>query len=291
MDVSVGHRRADSLRQQHHSSERRRADSRHLRPHRRGRPHRARHHEQDGRRIAAPRRGGRRAASRATSPKIPICCRCCGKQKYQKVSRFFPATAGDHAAGPRPRRHPRLQDGGQSQADRRGHFFERRITVRCWRIRKGLFARYEQTRSEFSVTILEANSSGWAKANSPDIRKIDPERLAESASRKAAASREPRELPAGPLHHDPRAVGGPRSGRFSLLRFRGHRRARQALLLHRPHGQESSSATTSRCGTTSIIRCRPAALRRRRRCRGRKCCWWTAACRRIWSTRARPRKK
>src|SRR6202044_1950864 len=57
--------------------------------------------------------------------------------------------------------------------------------------------RYEQTRSEFSVTILEENSSGWAKSNSPDVRTIDPDALAESASRKAAASRAPRELPPG----------------------------------------------------------------------------------------------
>jgi predicted Zn-dependent protease len=62
---------------------------------------------------------------------------------------------------------------------------------------KGLFASYEQTRAEFSVTILEKNSSGWAKANSPDIRTIDPDALAESASRKAADSREPREVAPG----------------------------------------------------------------------------------------------
>jgi predicted Zn-dependent protease len=62
---------------------------------------------------------------------------------------------------------------------------------------KGLFARYEQTRSEFSITVLEDKSSGWAKANSPDIRTLDPEALAEKASQTCATSREPRELPAG----------------------------------------------------------------------------------------------
>jgi len=45
--------------------------------------------------------------------------------------------------------------------------------------------------------MLEKNSSGWAKANSPDIRTIDPEELAESASQKAAQSREPREIEPG----------------------------------------------------------------------------------------------
>jgi predicted Zn-dependent protease len=62
---------------------------------------------------------------------------------------------------------------------------------------RGLYATYQQTRGEFSVTILESDSSGWAKANSPDIRNIDPDELATTASRKAADSRNPREIPSG----------------------------------------------------------------------------------------------
>ena len=46
---------------------------------------------------------------------------------------------------------------------------------------KGLLARYEQTHSEFSVTILEDASSGWAKASSYDIREIDPLALGRAA--------------------------------------------------------------------------------------------------------------
>jgi predicted Zn-dependent protease len=62
---------------------------------------------------------------------------------------------------------------------------------------RGLFEHYEQTRAEFSITILEETSSGWAKANSPNIREIDPDALATRASQKAAESRKPREIPAG----------------------------------------------------------------------------------------------
>jgi PmbA protein len=62
---------------------------------------------------------------------------------------------------------------------------------------KGLFAHYEQTRAEFSVTILEKDSSGWAKANSPRISEIDPVALADRASQKATMSRDPREIAAG----------------------------------------------------------------------------------------------
>src|SRR5229473_2964701 len=34
---------------------------------------------------------------------------------------------------------------------------------------RGLFAAYRQTRAEFSVTMLREDSSGWAKANDPDM--------------------------------------------------------------------------------------------------------------------------
>jgi predicted Zn-dependent protease len=62
---------------------------------------------------------------------------------------------------------------------------------------RGYFAHYEQTRAEFSVTIMEKDSSGWAKANSPNIADIDSDALGASASRKAAASRGPKEIPPG----------------------------------------------------------------------------------------------
>ncbi len=51
---------------------------------------------------------------------------------------------------------------------------------------RGLFAYHEQTRAEFSVTFLEGDSSGWAKANFGDISLIDPGALAESASQRPA---------------------------------------------------------------------------------------------------------
>ena len=62
---------------------------------------------------------------------------------------------------------------------------------------KGLFASHRQTRAEFSITILESDSSGWAKANSPDLGQIDPMAMARSASEKSAASRKPREVASG----------------------------------------------------------------------------------------------
>jgi predicted Zn-dependent protease len=45
--------------------------------------------------------------------------------------------------------------------------------------------------------MLAADSSGWQKANSPDIANLDPLRLAEIAAQKAVDSAHPREIPAG----------------------------------------------------------------------------------------------
>src|SRR6185295_12153572 len=62
---------------------------------------------------------------------------------------------------------------------------------------RGLYATHRQTRAEFSVTMLEGDSSGWAKGNSPDMRRIDPPRLAASAIQKSVGSRHPREVEPG----------------------------------------------------------------------------------------------
>jgi predicted Zn-dependent protease len=51
--------------------------------------------------------------------------------------------------------------------------------------------------ARFSITAMAGDSSGWAKASACDLRDVDPLALALSASRKAAQSSAPRELPAG----------------------------------------------------------------------------------------------
>jgi predicted Zn-dependent protease len=61
----------------------------------------------------------------------------------------------------------------------------------------GLSDWHTQTSSEISVTMLAADSSGWQKANSPDVSNLDPVALAETAARKARESAGPREHPAG----------------------------------------------------------------------------------------------
>jgi PmbA protein len=62
---------------------------------------------------------------------------------------------------------------------------------------RGLSAWHEQTLAEISITMLAADSSGWQKANSPDVAHIDPLSLAEIAAKKAIDSAHPAEIPAG----------------------------------------------------------------------------------------------
>ncbi len=61
----------------------------------------------------------------------------------------------------------------------------------------GLAAHHRQTSAEVSITMLADDSSGWQKANSPDVANLDPVRLGEIAAEKAARSRKPQELPPG----------------------------------------------------------------------------------------------
>ncbi|MBZ5583773.1 MAG: TldD/PmbA family protein, partial [Acidobacteriia bacterium] len=62
---------------------------------------------------------------------------------------------------------------------------------------RGISAFYRDTMAHFSITALDGDSSGWAKAGACYHGELDPAQLAASASAKATASRHPRELPAG----------------------------------------------------------------------------------------------
>jgi PmbA protein len=62
---------------------------------------------------------------------------------------------------------------------------------------RGLSDWHTQTLAEVSITMLGADSSGWQKANSPDVTNLDPLALAETAAKKALDSAHPAEIPAG----------------------------------------------------------------------------------------------
>lgn len=62
---------------------------------------------------------------------------------------------------------------------------------------RGLSHWHRQTLAEISITMLGADSSGWQKANSPDVTNLDPLKLAGIAAQKARDSAHPEEIPAG----------------------------------------------------------------------------------------------
>ena len=129
-------------------------------------------------------------------PEYPDLLPMFGPQKYKRVARFFSATA---AATPqdRARAVTRVCQMAEKNKQTAAGIFSTGEVQSVLVNSKGLFASYKETDAEFSVTVLESNSSGWAKANSPDVREIKPDALAARASLKAADSRSPRELPPG----------------------------------------------------------------------------------------------
>jgi PmbA protein len=62
---------------------------------------------------------------------------------------------------------------------------------------RGLNDWHTQTLAEVSITMLAADSSGWKKANSPDVADLNPLPLAQTAAKKAMDSARPQEIPAG----------------------------------------------------------------------------------------------
>ena len=131
-----------------------------------------------------------------SQPRNPDLLSMPGPQKYSRVSRYFENTA--HATpADRARAVVRVAAMAEKNKQTAAGIFSTGVTQLAIANTKGLFASHRQTRAEFSITILESDSSGWAKSNSPDLTQIDPETMAKSASGKSAASRKPREAAPG----------------------------------------------------------------------------------------------
>lgn len=62
---------------------------------------------------------------------------------------------------------------------------------------RGLSTWHTQTSAEISITMLAADSSGWQKANSPNVANLSAESLAQIAAEKALKSAHPREISPG----------------------------------------------------------------------------------------------
>jgi len=131
-----------------------------------------------------------------SQPKNPDLLPMPGPQTYPKVNRYFPETAG---ASPKDRAVAvaRVTELAEQNKQTAAGIFSTGASITAMANSKGLFASYRQSRAEFSITIMEQDSSGWAKASAPDRGQIDPEQLAQRASEKAAASRHPKEVEPG----------------------------------------------------------------------------------------------
>jgi len=132
-----------------------------------------------------------------SQPKVPGLLPMPGAQKYGKVSRFFENTAYATPAD-RARAVTRVAALAEKNKQTAAGIFATGTRQFAIANTTGLFASHRQTRAEFSITILEPDSSGWAKANAPNLGHIDPDALARGASEKSKASRNPLEVAPGP---------------------------------------------------------------------------------------------
>jgi PmbA protein len=132
-----------------------------------------------------------------SQPKDPDLLPMPRRQKYTKVARFDTATA-EATPADRARAVERVAKLAALRGQTAAGIFTTGASASLLTNSSGLVAAYRQTRAEFSVTILEEDSSGWAKENSPALAAVDPQELAERASNKAILSRHPRELEPGP---------------------------------------------------------------------------------------------
>ena len=146
--------------------------------------------EESLRRVVASAMSLARCQPRSDLLRLP------GPQKFQRVQRFSEATAGATPQD-RARAVTRVVQLAAKNKQTAAGIYATGMTQFVLANSRGLFASYEQTRAEFSITILEEASSGWAKSNATEIGDIHPDALALSASQKAIASRKPRELSAG----------------------------------------------------------------------------------------------
>ena len=86
-----------------------------------------------------------------------------------------------------------VESGGQTAAGIYSTGESSFVLLNSW----GASAWHQETMARFSITAMAADSSGWAKGSACDRGALDPLALAQSASRKAAAARAPRELAPG----------------------------------------------------------------------------------------------
>ena len=223
-----------------------------------------------------------------SQPRNPDLLPMAGPQKYAKAARYFENTAYATPAD-RARAVVRVTAMAEKNRQTAAGIFSTGVTQSAIANTKGLFASHRQTRAEFSITILESDSSGWAKANSPDLKQIDPRRFGKR-ERKSAASRKPAEAAPGrwTVILEPSAVLDLVG--FLFYDFAGTAMADQRSCFNKRMGKRVLGENIT-LHDDAYHRSSPARPSTAKEFPARKFCWSTKACRSIWCTRApRPKK-
>jgi PmbA protein len=131
-----------------------------------------------------------------SQPKDPRILPMLGKQRYRRMNRFVKKSA---ALSAEERAH--AVRGACNLAIKNGQvaagIFASGQRQSAIGNSHGLFATYRETHAEFSITMQEAPAASWAKANSPDVRALEPQKLAARASEKAHLAVNTREFAPG----------------------------------------------------------------------------------------------
>jgi PmbA protein len=117
-------------------------------------------------------------------------------QTYRAIDRWVPETAG---LTPQTRAQTIVKVTERAEKDRltaAGIFSNSAYLFALFNSR-GLRAYHEETMSDFSVTMMAATSSGWAKKSTPQWLELESATLADRAARKALQSQEPRDIEPG----------------------------------------------------------------------------------------------
>ena len=131
-----------------------------------------------------------------SQPKDPRLLPMPGRQRYRGVNRFNKQTAA-LTAEDRARAVRRACDLAAKKGQVAAGIFSSGQSQSALGNSRGLFAAYRETHAQFSITMQEGSAASWAKANSADVRKFDPQKLAARASGKAHLAVNARELAPG----------------------------------------------------------------------------------------------
>jgi PmbA protein len=131
-----------------------------------------------------------------SQPKDPRLLPMAKKQRYGRVNRFVKATVW-FTPKDRARAVRRACDLAVKKGQVAAGIFSTGQSQTAVGNSRGLFVAYQETHSQFSITMQEDPAASWAKANSADVRAFDPQKLCARASEKAHLAVNAKELAPG----------------------------------------------------------------------------------------------